>query len=150
MLPIVWHKSDMRTVGTASNILKVSSKLKKSLMAAGVVERYPSQHYLFRQDQDSRGVYLVLKGKVCMSLKYLDKLDRTFSSGSLLGIPATFTGQPYSLAAVAVTDAEAVHVERQAFLDLMTHQTELCREATDMLSREVSFIQSALARRRRQ
>src|SRR5580700_1637180 len=150
MLPIVWHKSDMRTVGTASNILKVSSKLKKSLMAAGVVERYPSQHYLFRQDQDSRGVYLVLKGKVCMSLKEIGRLDRTFSSGSLLGIPATFTGQPYSLAAVAVTDAEAVHVERQAFLDLMTHQTELCREATDMLSREVSFIQSALARRRRQ
>jgi CRP-like cAMP-binding protein len=140
----------MLTVGTASKTLKVSSKLKKSLMTVGVVEQYSSRHYLFKEDQDSRGVYLVLKGKVCMSLKDLDKLDRTFSSGSLLGIPATFTGQPYSLAAVAVTDAEVVHVERQDFLDLMTQQTELCREATDMLSREVSFIQSALARRRRQ
>ena len=147
---IVWHKYDMHTVGTASNILKVSTKLKKSLMTAGVVEQYPSQHFLFREDQDSRGVYLVLKGKVCMSLKHLDKLDRIFSSGSLLGIPATFTGHAYSLAAFAVTDAEVVHVERQAFLDLMTQQTDLCREATDMLSREVSFIQSALARRRRQ
>lgn len=137
-------------MGTTSSILKASSKLKKSLMTAGVVKRYPSQHYLFQEDQDSLGVFLVLKGKVCMSLKDLDKLDRVFSSGSLLGIPATFTGHPYSLAAVAVTDAEVVHVERQAFLDLMTHQTELCREATDMLSREVSFIQSALARRRRQ
>lgn len=147
---ILWHKYDMHTVGTASKILKVSSKLKKSLMTAGIVERYPSQHYLFREDQDSLGVFLVLKGKVCMSLKDLDKLDRIFSAGSLLGIPATFTGHPYSLAAFAVTDAEVVHVERQAFLDLMTGQTELCREATDMLSREVSFIQSALARRRRQ
>jgi CRP-like cAMP-binding protein len=119
-------------------------------MTAGVVERYRSQHYLFREDQNSQGVFLVLKGKVCMSLKDLDKLDRIFSAGSLLGIPATFTGHPYSLAAVAVTDAEVAHVERQAFLDLMTHQTELCREATDMLSREVTFIQAALARRRRQ
>jgi CRP-like cAMP-binding protein len=140
----------MLTVGTASKILKVSSKLKKSLMTAGVVQQYPSQHYLFKEDQDSRGVFLVLKGNVRMSLKDLDKLDRIFSSGSLLGIPATFTGHPYSLAALAVTDTEVVYVERQAFLDLMTCQTELCREATDMLSREVSFIQSALAQRRRQ
>ena len=137
-------------MGTASKILKVSSKLKKSLMMAGVVERYASQHYLFKEDQRSLGVFLVVKGKVCMSLKNLDKLDRIFSSGSLLGIPATFTGHPYSLAAVALTDAEVVHVERQAFLELMARQSELCREAMDMLSREVSFIQSALARRRRQ
>ena len=140
----------MPNVGTKSNILRVSSKLKKQLATAGVVEQYPSQRYLFKEDQDSRGVYLVLKGKVCMSVKELANLDRVFSSGSLLGIPATFTGRPYSLAAVAVTDTEVLHVERQAFLDLMTQQPELCREATDMLSREVSFIQSALAQRRRQ
>jgi CRP-like cAMP-binding protein len=105
---------------------------------------------LFKEDQVSRGVYLVLKGKVCMSVTDLAKLDRVFSPGSLLGVPATFTGRPYSLAAVAVTDAEVLYVERQAFLDLMTQQPELCREATDMLSREVTFIQSALAQRRRQ
>jgi CRP-like cAMP-binding protein len=140
----------MANVGNKSNILKVSSKLKKSLVTAGAVERYTSKHPLFEEDQENRGVYLVLKGKVCMSIKDLDKLDRVFSSGSLLGVPATFTGHPYSLAAFAVTDAEVLHVERQTFLDLMTQHPELCREATDMLSREVSFIQSALAQRRRQ
>ncbi len=31
----------------------------------------------------------------------------------------------------------------------MTQQPELCREATDLLSREVTFIQAALAERRR-
>jgi CRP-like cAMP-binding protein len=147
---VIWHKYGMANVGTKSNILKVSSKLKKQLVTAGVVEQYPSQHYLFKEDQVSRGVYLVLKGKVCMSVKDLAKLDRVFSPGSLLGVPATFTGRPYSLAAVAVTDAEVLHVERQAFLDIMTQRPELCREATDMLSREVTFIQSALAQRRRQ
>jgi CRP-like cAMP-binding protein len=49
-----------------------------------------------------------------------------------------------------VTDAEVLHVERQPFLDLMSEQRDLCRETTDILSREVSFIQAALAERRRQ
>jgi CRP-like cAMP-binding protein len=140
----------MANVGRVPNILKVSSKLKKNLLSAGVVERYPSERVLFEADQQNQGVYLVLKGKVCLAVTELHKLDRVFSCGSLLGVPATFTGHPYSLAAVAVTDAEVVHVERQRFLDLMTEQPDLCREATDMLSREVTFIHGALAERRRQ
>lgn len=139
----------MANVGTKSNILKVSSKLKKSLVTAGVVEHYTSKNHLFEVDQENQGVYLVLKGKVCLSVQDLAKLDRVFSPGSLLGVPATFTGHTYSLAAVAVTDAEVLHVDRKAFLDIMTQQPELCREATDMLSREVTFIQAALAERRR-
>jgi CRP-like cAMP-binding protein len=140
----------MANVGTRSNILKVSSKLKQSLVTAGAVEHYASKNHLFEEDQQNQGVYLVLKGKVCLSVKDVAKLDRVFSAGSLLGIPATFTGHPYSLAAVAVTNAEVLHVEREAFLHLMTQQPELCRETTDMLSREVSYIQAALAERRRQ
>ncbi|HEX8802352.1 MAG TPA: hypothetical protein VF772_27265, partial [Terriglobales bacterium] len=52
--------------------------------------------------------------------------------------------------AQAVTDAEVLHVERQTFLSLMSQQPDLCRETTDMLSREVSFIHAALAVRRRE
>jgi CRP-like cAMP-binding protein len=131
-------------------MLRVSSKLKKSLVTAGTVERFPSKSVLFEVDDENRGVYLVLKGKVCLSVKDFHKLDRTFSTGSLLGVPATYTGHTYSLAAQAVTDAEVLHVERQAFLDLMSQKPDLCRETTDMLSREVSFIHAALAERRRE
>jgi len=140
----------MANVGSKANILKVSTRLKKVLATAGVLESYPSQHHLFEEDQQNQGVYLVVKGKVRLSVQDVRKLDRVFPAGSLLGVPATFIGRPYSLAAVAVTDAEVLHVERQAFLDLMTQQPDLCREATDMLSREVSFIHAALAERRRQ
>ena len=140
----------MANVGMKANTLKVSDMLKKSLESAGVLERYPSEHCLFDADQQNQGVYLVVKGKVRLSVQDLRKFDRVFSVGSLLGVPATFIGRPYSLAAVAVTDAEVLHVEREAFLNLMTQQPELCREAIDMLSREVSFIHAALAERRRQ
>ena len=131
------------------NILKVSAKLKKTLTGAGCVEQYPSHHRLFDVDQANIGVYLVAKGKVCLSVKDCPQFDRVFNPGSLLGVPATFTGHTYSLAATAVTKTEVVHVEREKFLEVMTNQPELCREATDMLSREVSFIHAALAERRR-
>jgi len=140
----------MANVGAKANILKVSSKLKKCLSGAGVLERYPSEHHLFEVDQENHGVYLVVKGKVRLTVQDAQQLDRVFSAGSLLGVPATFIGRPYSLAAVAVADAEVLHVERQAFLDLMAQHPDLCREATDMLSREVSFIHAALAERRQQ
>ena len=139
----------MKSVGSKTNILKVSTKLKKALMSTGVVEQFSSQQSLFEVDQENQGVYLVIKGTVRMYVQDYPRLDRTFSSGSLLGVPATFTGHPYSLGAAAVTAADVLHVGKQAFLDLMSEQPDLCREATDLLSREVTFIQAALAERRR-
>ena len=139
----------MKRVGPKTNILKVSARLKKALLSAGVVEQISPQQSLFEVDQENQGVFLVVKGKVRMYVQDYPRLDRTFSSGSLLGVPATFTGHPYSLGATAVTAAEVVHVGKQAFLDLMSQQSDLCREATDLLSAEVTFIQAALAERRR-
>jgi len=138
------------STNSKSNILKVSTKLKTGLASAGVLEHYAPEQHLFEVDQPNQGVYLVMKGKVRLSVKDFAKLDRLFSSGSLLGVPATFIGRPYSLAAAAVTEAEVLHIERQAFLDIMAQQPELCREATDMLCREVQFIHAALAERRRE
>lgn len=139
----------MANVGPKANILKVSAKLKKTLMGAGTLKTYPAKDRLFHVDQESAGVYLILKGKICLSLPGLPKLDRAFGAGSLLGLPATFTGHVYSLDATSSTAAEVLHVERQTFLDLMSSQPEFCREAADILSREVTFIQGALAERRR-
>jgi len=41
-------------------------------------------------------------------------------------------------------------VPQEEFLQLMREHPDLCREATDMLGRELTFVQSALAERRRQ
>ncbi len=85
-----------------------------------------------------------------MCVNGLPKLDRLFSPGSLLGLPSTFTGHVYSLTAQAVSEVELVHVEQDSFLRVMRERPELCREATEMLGREVTFIQGALAERRKQ
>ncbi len=140
----------MAHVGNKPNILKVSAQLKALLLKAGKVETYPKDFHLFDLDQENQGVYLVVKGKVRLAVHDFGQFDRVFSAGSLLGVPATFTGHPYSLAAVTTTEAEILHVERNRFLELMSEHPEFCRETTDMLSREVSFIHAALAERRRQ
>jgi len=136
-------------VGATANILTVSAKLKKVLAGIGTVKQVHTNERLFDVEQENEGVFLVISGKVRLWVKDYPKLDRVFSAGSLLGVPATFTGRPYSLGATAVTAASVVQIPRQAFLDLMTAQPDLCREATDMLSREAAYIQTALAERRR-
>ena len=140
----------MKNVGPRANILKASEKLSIRLEAAGSKQQYPSAYVLFREDGNSQGVFFVRSGKVRMSVRNLPKLNRNFGVGSVLGLPSTFTGHPYSLTAETVAESEIVHVPRGQFLELMREQPDLCREATDMLGREVTFIQSALAQRRRQ
>ena len=140
----------MKNAGGRANILKASEKLQSSLEAAGSNKRYPAAHALFCEDGKSAGVFLVRKGKVRMSVRNLPELDRDFAAGSLLALPSSFTGRPYSLTAVTLVESDIVHVPRDQFLELMHERPELCREATDMLGREVTFIQSALAERHRQ
>ncbi|HLI64278.1 MAG TPA: cyclic nucleotide-binding domain-containing protein [Terriglobales bacterium] len=133
-----------------NNILKASAELQKSLVAVGRKEHSAPGKALFKEEDSTLGVFLVAQGKVRMGVKGLAKLDRTFSSGSLLGLPSTFTGHPYSLTAIALTDLDVIHVPSDEFLRLMKEQPDLCREAMEMLGREVTFIQKALAERRRQ
>src|SRR3974377_2536215 len=109
----------MANVGPKAKIIQCSAKLKNLLLGAGTLQTYPPNRILFQVDQEAVGVYLVRKGKVRLSLPELPKLDRIFAPGSLLGLPATFTGHAYSLDATSVTAAEGLHVERETFLQLL-------------------------------
>jgi CRP-like cAMP-binding protein len=140
----------MTSVGAQCVFLKASPELRGALQSSGQKQHFSAGEVLFREEQDAIGLFLLLKGKVRMSVKSIPKLNRQFSAGSLMGLPSTFTGHPYSLSAQAITDAEVLHVPCEPFLQLMRDRSELCREATEMLGREVTFIQSALVERRKQ
>ena len=140
----------MTNVGSQCGFLKGSAELKTCLQPAGRRERFSATQVLFREDEGNTGVYLLLKGKVRMGVRGVPKLDRLFSAGSILGLPSTFTGHPYSLSAEALSEVDAVHVSQETFVQLMRERPDLCREATEMLGREVTFIQTALAERRKQ
>lgn len=132
-----------------NNALQVSIGLVSALEAAGSREKIPGGSALFRLEDANDGVFLVVSGTVCMSVRGVPKLDRIFTRGSLLGLPSTFTRYPYALTAVALVDCEVIHVSQEEFLGLMRERLELCREATDLLCRESAFIENALVEQRR-
>ena len=139
----------MKNHSSRSEILKVSAELKVRLETAGRKEQVAVGRVLFREDDQCAGIYLLCSGKVRMSVHDLPHLDRDFGASCVLGLPSSFTGRPYSLTAVTLAETEFVHVEREPFLQLMRERPDLCREATDILGKEVTFIQSALAEHHR-
>ncbi|MGB9204384.1 MAG: cyclic nucleotide-binding domain-containing protein [Terriglobales bacterium] len=134
----------MNNVGNRCQTLLAPARLRTALAGIGTSERFCCQSVLFHAGQKNAGVFLICAGKVSLEVPGIPQLSRTFSAGSVLGLPSSFSERPYSLTAVSETDSEVVHVSKKKFLDLMKAEPDLCREATDILSREVTFIMSAL------
>ena len=137
----------MKIVGRLSKTLLAPAGLQRALKEACETDHFPRGHLLFRAGDKNMGIFLICWGRVCLEVPGAPHLDRKFSDGSILGLPSTFIGKPYSLTAACITDSEVSHVGKKAFLDMMTRRLDLCREATDILSREVAFILSALGER---
>jgi len=57
-----------------------------------------------------------LRPQIRMGLDDFPRLDRVFKSGSLPGLPATFTWHSYSIAASILRGPEVVHVPGDGFL----------------------------------
>jgi CRP-like cAMP-binding protein len=134
----------MKTVGAFSQTLLAPARLRTALIATGEREHFSSRSVLFHASDNNAGVFLVCSGQVCLEVPGVPRLSRAFSAGSVLGLPSTFSEKPYSLTAVSATDCDIVRVGKEKFLDLMRAKPNLCRQATDILSREVTFIMSAL------
>lgn len=129
-----------------SKTLQAPIDLQRALKQVGKTEHFCCGSTLFHAGDGNTGVFLVCDGRVCLQVPGAPHFDRTFSAGSILGLPSTFIGKPYSLTAVCVTDCEVAHAGKKEFLDLMSRHLDLCREATEILSREVAFIFSALSK----
>src|SRR5215469_15231818 len=136
----------MKIVAEQSKELLASADLERALKRCGVVGRFHAGSVLFDAGDKNRGIFLLCKGLVCLQVPEAGHLNRTFPPGSVLGLPSTFVGRPYSLTAVCVTDCTVAHVGKRKFLDLMTQHPVLCQEATGILSREMAFILSALGK----
>jgi CRP-like cAMP-binding protein len=105
---------------------------------------------LFRRGDPGRGVFLIREGKVSLHLDGKTQLypADTLGHGAIIGLPATFSGEKYSLTAKVSEDAELAFVSREDFLALMAEDTKLCLEAMHMLGAEIASIRAALVSRR--
>lgn len=139
----------MKSVGRLSKTLLAPTALLRALHGVGKTDHFRRGSILFHAGDRNRGIFLILSGRVCLQVPGAPNLNRTFSAGSILGLPSTFIGKPYSLTGVCVTESSVIRIGRRQFLELMTRRLDLCLEATDILSREVAFILSAFGPRSR-
>ena len=96
---------------------------------------------LFRQGEPGTGVRVLRQGKACLYACSPDGHTRLFcrnvGAGYVLGLPALFSGQPYSLTAEALEDCVFGFVDRGRALELMRERLDLCLEAAKLLAHEV-------------
>src|SRR5579859_6897098 len=101
--------------------LKLSPDLQSHLTAIATRISEPAGTVLFHAGEPGRGAFLIRSGKVKMSLVGSSDLypARFLREGSLIGLPASFCGEPYSLTAEAVQDSDLDFVPRSKLLNLL-------------------------------
>ena len=93
---------------------------------------------LFRAGQPVRGSFLVLRGRVRMSLGRSRLYpSRAVGAGNVIGLPATFSGEPYSLTAKAERDCRLAFIPRARLLDLLRRNPKVGFQIVRMLSEEI-------------
>jgi len=130
--------------------LRADSELRAMLghYSSEIVKR-KSHDCVFKQGQKSHGMYLINTGLLRLSIEALPGqavIERTVGPGCLVGLPATFNGNPYSLTCEVVEDAELIHLSRRDTTNLMRCESEAAMKLLDLLSTEVQTIRAELAR----
>jgi CRP/FNR family transcriptional regulator, cyclic AMP receptor protein len=98
---------------------------------------YPKGAVLFLEGQAPRGIFVVCKGQVKLSLG--DRNGKTFilkivDPGEVLGLGATFSGKPYELTAETITPCQISFVKREDFLRFLKENSEACFKVAEQLS----------------
>jgi CRP-like cAMP-binding protein len=132
-------------MATLDSNLIPSPELKAGLEQLATIVFKPRGTILFRRGDDVSGVYLIRSGRVSLALDCPTRLypPRILGPGAIVGLPATVSGNPYSLTAKVVDDSELAFVSRAAVLECLQDNPLLCFQVMDMLSGEISDIRSA-------
>lgn len=101
---------------------------------------------LFQMGQPCRGAFLIRSGQVQLSLDLVSSLypRRTVGSGSIVGLPATFSGEPYSLTAEAKTRCRLEFIPRQRLLRLLHQNPDAGFQILRLLSEEIFHIRKVV------
>lgn len=101
---------------------------------------------LFRQGQRRDCLYFVKWGEVALTMLAGNKEIRIRAGkGSLLGLPAVFGNQPYTMTAKATWDAEIFKLNSDAFRELLNEEPRMKEIVLQVLAGEVRAIRQAFS-----
>ena len=122
--------------------VELHEALWKGLQGLGDAMRASAGTVLFREGEPVRGLFLLGKGSVRLSLSKKDKsiTYRVVQPKYVLGLPATLLNRPYSLTAEAVEDSDLRFVEWSKAMDYLRASPEMCMHVLEFLSHEMVWI----------
>jgi len=98
---------------------------------------YPKGAVLFVEGQAPRGIFVLCKGRVKLSICANDGKTLIFKiadPGEVLGLSATVSGKPYELTAETIDPCQINFVKREDFLRFLKDHAEACFKVAEQLS----------------
>ena len=98
---------------------------------------YPKGAVLFVEGQAPRGLFVLCKGRVKLSICASDGktlILKIAEAGEVLGLSATISGTPYELTAETVEPCQVNFVKREDFQRLLREHSEACLHVAEQLS----------------
>ncbi|MGA2002112.1 MAG: cyclic nucleotide-binding domain-containing protein [Terriglobales bacterium] len=104
------------------------------------LQDYPKGTVLFREGQPNRGIFLLCKGRVRISVCSEDgrRMNlRTASAGEVLGMSAALSGGLYEVTAEATEPLQVAVVRRKELLHFLRRHREVCLQVVNLLSEDL-------------
>ena len=98
---------------------------------------YPKGAVLFVEGQSPRGIFVLCKGRVRMSICATDGktlILQVSEPGEVLGLSATVSGKPYELTAETIGPCQVNFVKREDFLRFLKEHNDACLRVAEQLS----------------
>jgi CRP/FNR family transcriptional regulator len=100
---------------------------------------YPEGAVLFAEGQPPRGVFVLCRGAVKLSISSGDGktlITRIAQNGECLGLSSVLTGNPYKSSAETIEPSQVNFIEREDFLRFLHEHTAACANSSRQLSHE--------------
>jgi len=98
---------------------------------------YPKGAVLFVEGQSPRGIFVLCKGRVKLSICSTDGktlILKIAEPGEVLGLSASVSGKPYELTAETVDPCQVNFVKREDFLRFLRENADACLRVAEQLS----------------
>ena len=145
-LPLTKAKYDAMAVEPSLSETTASPEFLTAFNKRAVQVSCNDDEVLFRIGEPGTSVYLVRSGEVGLVLPVSDTEGIGFraKAGSLVGLPAAFSNEPYSMTAIAWRGSEIAVMSRERFCDLIASDHALSLDVLKILAAETRAARIAI------
>jgi len=118
---------------------QLSSPALKSFEEVKFTSSYPAHAVLFVEGQMPRGVYLLCKGRVKLTMTSAEgktMILHIAEAGELIGVNGALSGKPYELSAETLEPCQVNFIKREAFQRLIHDHRDIGVHVTEQISND--------------